>query len=588
MEKVKKVSKIKQYYQLVEPHKWILVILYAIQIAHVALKAVTTIFTARIIVGVYQGIETGNFSYAYENLFLEFLFIFLRNVFTWLNYITYTRMFRQNFINIQSKTINKILNASQSNFTSTSREKIQNILVSDVDTLACYPDSICTKSCKVIQAIISLVIVAQANIWVALILLITCGINFFIIKFIYNKVAFYKKKQSEACDVIYEEANRIMRNKEIINEFHVGRNYDKSFKEKCLAYTKADKKRYTWVGVKESWFYIYYNLVIAILTAAMIFLVSKGGVSMELYLIVVPYFLSVTELFNSFFEITNTISFKNVSLSRVNTILNFSNEELSKFGDISAKLGGTNISFVGVNYSCPKSNSPYSGVLQDVDISFSSKSINMVYGEKRCGKRLIFNMLRRKISPDSGVIMLDNINLNEYKAKTFHSNIFYCVAHPEFIDGTIMENMMAITRKKRDIYEVFKYLGIYDLIMSKPNKFNNKIDKTFTRAEKFLLGLARALLTDCDTLLIYEMPAQITKRDKAKILTLIQKISRKKTVVFFTYTDAFREMAKTVYQIENGKVVDIDINDTPDFKLLEQEELKILQEQTKKKNKKQQ
>ncbi len=584
MEKVKKTSKIKQYYQLVEPHKWILVILYAIQIAHVALKAVTTIFTARIIVGVYQGIETGDFSYAYENLFLEFLFIFLRNVFTWLNYITYNRMFRQNFLNIQSKTINKILNASQSNFTSTSREKIQNILVADVDTLACYPDSICTKSCKVIQAIISLVIVAQANIWVALILLITCGINFFIIKFIYNKVAFYKKKQSEACDVIYEEANRIMRNKEIINEFHVGRNYDKSFKEKCLAYTKADKKRYTWVGVKESWFYIYYNLVVAILTAAMIFLVSKGGVSMELYLIVVPYFLSVTELFNSFFEITNTISFKNVSLSRVNTILNFSNEELSKFGDISAKLGGTNISFVGVNYECKNTTSPYSGFLNDVDISFSPKSINMVYGEKRCGKRLLFNMLRRKIQPDSGVIMLDNINLNEYKAKTFNSNIFYCVAHPEFIDGSIMENMMAINRKKREIYTVFKYLDMYDLIMAKPNKFNSKIDKTFTRADKFLLGLARALLTDCDTLLIYEMPAQITKRDKAKILTLIQKISRKKTVVFFTYTDAFREMAKTIYHIENGKVVDIDINGEPDFTLLEQEEIKSI----KKANKKQQ
>jgi len=169
-----------------------------------------------------------------------------------------------------------------------------------------------------------------------------------------------------------------------------------------------------------------------------------------------------------------------------------------------------------------------------------------------------------------GYDLLNNININEFTKKAFNSNIYYTTAKPDFIDGSIMENLQAINRNKNKIYDVCKRLDIYNDIKNLPHGFNSKIDSTLTRAQKFLIGLARALLSDCSTLLIYELPNSLTQHDKDKISSILWQLSKKRTIVLFTHTDEFRQIAKTTYLIEDGQVKDVDINDNSSFCLLQQ------------------
>ena len=568
MKKVAKKSKFKQFVEVANPNWGMVFLQFLTQFCHVVFKALGAIFTARITVGVYEGLTTGDFSKAYINIILEFTFVVLRNLFTWLNYLVYNPTFTKVYNNVQGKIIDKTVKAQQSNFVETSKEKISNIIGSNVDTISDFTDKLIIQICKLLQVAISVIIVAQANIWVAIVLLAMSVINFFILKYINYKLAFYKQKQDESKDKIYEEATKIMSSKDLINEFNVKEKYDKQFLDVCSNYTKAYKKRMLFEGFKSSWFYVIYFGMTSLLTVAMVWLVSAGAVDVELYLIVVPYFITVTELLNNFYEITATIANCNVALSRVNTILNFTDEEMSKFGDVVDKFGGNNISFVGVSYNNDDQASPYIGKLNDIDISFCPQSINMIVGGKRSGKRLIFNLLRRKISPDKGVITMDNRNLQDYSAKGYNSNIYYCVARPVFIDESIMENLMIAGKSKTKVIEVCKYLEIFDDISALPQGFNTNINSGLTRGLLFMIGMARALLINCDTLMIYELPNSITEKDKNRIIKMMEKISLEKTIIFFTHDKVHANIAKTIYTIEDGNITNVKINDNPDFSIL--------------------
>lgn len=562
------------YKELASPGKGLIFLQLLCYIIHYVLKAVGAIFTARIIVGVYNGLPMGStpgdFSYAYLNLVLELAFLLLRNIFSYLGYVFYNIAFNKSFIKTSTILIDKLLHSKTSSFSKTSSEKIQNIMLGDVDTLAYISDNITQNISKVIQAIVCLVVVAKASWIVALVMMVFCTINYFILKHLNTVYAKTKQKQFEAKEGVYEAVHRILESKEVINEFDANGEYEKKYLKACKRYTLSDRRRYTQAAKKDVGYFVYYSVVISILTAAMIFLVSKNLCTVELYLIVVPYFLTITEQFNSFFNITQNLADKNVAISRISTILNFTDEEINKFGNISLQNGQNNISFVDVNYKNTNKKSPFYGELHGVDISFAQNSLNLVYGSKWCGKRLVFNMLRRRIVPDSGVVLLNNINIKEYNQKSFNSNIYYCTAKPDFIDGTIMENFTAIEHNKQKIYKVCKKTDIYDAIMSKPKGFKGKIDSSFTRAEKFLIGLARALLTNCSTLLIYEIPNSLTQKDKDRISSILWQLSKTKTIILFTHTDEYRQIAKTTYCIDEGRVVDIDINDKNSFCLLQQ------------------
>lgn len=53
------------YTELASPGKWIILLQFLSYAIHYVIKPIGAIFTARIIVGVYDGLATGDFSYAY-------------------------------------------------------------------------------------------------------------------------------------------------------------------------------------------------------------------------------------------------------------------------------------------------------------------------------------------------------------------------------------------------------------------------------------------------------------------------------------------------------------------------------------------
>ena len=97
-------------------------------------------------------------------------------------------------------------------------------------------------------------------------------------------------------------------------------------------------------------------------------------------------------------------------------------------------------------------------------------------------------------------------------------------------------------------------LGIHKTIEKYELGYDTPIEDIKSNGILFLLGLARALLSNCHILMIYELPQDTPESFKKKIVKYIKNNKLDKTVILFSHSDDYDEIAAKCYTVTKGKV----------------------------------
>ena len=143
----------------------------------------------------------------------------------------------------------------------------------------------------------------------------------------------------------------------------------------------------------------------------------------------------------------------------------------------------------------------------------------------------------------------------DYNPKTFKNHIDYCASHPTFINGSIKENLLLANKDFNKVVEVCKNLDVFDTIEELQNGFDTNIYEIKNTSFLFLLGLVRALLSNCKILMIYEIPQDAPENFRKHLIDFLKKFKIDKTILLFTHTNKYDELATTVYAVKNGEVI---------------------------------
>ena len=403
----KEFNYLKTYMQLTKPKFWPCVLHTILYSAYVCMQLLDAIFAANAV----TGLTKGDWTCAYKNVAFLALFTIIRNVTAHLFNRHRAKLYADGYNNITNKLYKKILYANSQNFEQTSKEYILNTIGTNVGTMASFSNEVIKKIGIVIQLIVALTVIFSASVLSGFIVFGLAFVDFFLLKFLNRKYAMALNKQYKARDAIYEDVSDVIDGHSIINEFEKEKEFERRFAKKTNAFNQGVKDEYVWASYKSDFFYTFYRIIICAINLLLVFMVSKDSMSLSVYMIVVAYLLTCTEQFNTVFDITQLLSNLEVSVKRVNVVANFTDEQFATYGNILRSRGGQNLSFVGVNYFNADAKSAYRGKLVDLDLSFMPHAVNLVKGPRKCGKRLVFNMLRRNIRPDSGCVIYDNINL---------------------------------------------------------------------------------------------------------------------------------------------------------------------------------
>ena len=546
----------KRWKELCQPSVFRYVLHIILHAIYYGMQLLDAIFAANAV----TGIASQNWRYAYLSIIFLALGVIVRNIVCHICALNKAKMYARVNSNVSAKLYHKLIYANSSNLEKASKEYILNTIGTNLDGMSTFQHDVAARIGRIVKLVIALTVIFTANIYAALIVLVLAFIDYFALRWLNSLGAKANRMVYSARDKMYEEVTRMLTGHSIISEFEREKQYEKRYAQKVKDFNNAMTYKYKTASYKDDFFYVFYRVIICAINLLFIMLVSQNALTLAVYLIAVSYVLDSTELFNNVFDINQVLTNLQVHVNRVDTIMKFTDEELVKYGSIVNKSGGDNISLVGVSYRMSDRASQYSGELVDVDISFARNAVNVVKGSRRCGKRLIFNMLRRNIKPDKGMVVYDSVDLFNYSHKDYKRKIYYAVREPQFIVGTIYENLAISGCSKTKIYDMCKRVGIHDQIMALRNKYDTAISGQVPRLLRFYIGLVRSLLTNCETLMIYETPSAMSISDKNNLLKVFENLSRDHTIIIFTYGTLFDSIAKLNYEIEDGQVVSVKAN----------------------------
>jgi len=66
--------------------------------------------------------------------------------------------------------------------------------------------------------------------------------------------------------------------------------------------------------------------------------------------------------------------------------------------------------------------------------------------------------------------------------------------------------------------------------------------------------MARALLSNCRILMIYELPQDTPETFRKKVVNYLSNNKVDKTIILFSHSDAYDDIAGIIYRVNAGKV----------------------------------
>src|SRR5205823_9699770 len=148
-------------------------------------------------------------------------------------------------------------------------------------------------------------------------------------------------------------------------------------------------------------------------------------------------------------------------------------------------------------------------VLHSVSFDVPAGACVGIAGRTGAGKTTIVSLLSRLYDPDSGQILLDGVDLREYKLADLRNQFAIVLQDPVLFSTTIAENI-GYARPGATTEEIEKaaaLANVHDFINTLPEGYQTRVGERGMRlsgGERQRISLARAFLKDAPILVLDE------------------------------------------------------------------------------------
>lgn len=185
-----------------------------------------------------------------------------------------------------------------------------------------------------------------------------------------------------------------------------------------------------------------------------------------------------------------------VSAGRINEVLGM-NRTIND-GDFNGKMDLIgSVSFKNVSFKYPDA-SEY--MLKDISFEASSGQTIAFIGSTGSGKSTLINLIPRFYDVTSGEILIDGVNVKEYREDELHNKIGYIPQKALLFSGTIKSNVAYGESYKEitddDIKKAIEVAQAQDFVLKKDKQYDSHVAQggtNFSGGQKQRLSIARAI-----------------------------------------------------------------------------------------------
>jgi len=225
--------------------------------------------------------------------------------------------------------------------------------------------------------------------------------------------------------------------------------------------------------------------------------------------------------------------------------------ELQSFAGLKHRLEFRDVSF---RYSGSEYRS-----LNNVSFWITPGNLVAIAGPSGCGKTTLVNLLARLYEPESGVILVDGVSMEQIDRASWFAQLAFAGQDVELIDGDIVTNVQ-FGRSELSREAVLEALAIVEADEFLP-RLSHGIDSVIgdrgmwlSSGQRQRIGLARAVIGKPDILVLDEATNAIDLEMEARILHRLRQALPHSTLIVITHRENISQ-ADVWIRMEWGEVV---------------------------------
>ncbi len=417
--------------------------------------------------------------------------------------------------------------------------------MSGIWTCASFEKDLLYKICFLIKSIIILIIIAYYNILISICLIVVSLISVLFLRLTNTKI----QKYDSTLTLTKLESLEFFNSVHLGSDTNSNLNIEQNLKDKYFKYVdysvKINNKINGLYGINKNFISLLLKTAVFALTIYLIFLVKSITLTLTLYLILTPYLSSSASNLISFFEIFSEVGTVENILKEFNALKFKQSEEAPEKLNISS----FNLSFFNVSAKINNKTK-----IENINFTLKHSNTCMFVGEEGCGKRVIFNLLERRIKPTSGSIFIDNKNIFDFDNESYNKIVSCTTKKPYFYNISIYENLFLACQNKHKITKTLKLFGLYEKIERLPEKINTVINESINKKLLFFLGIVRTYLINPKIICIYELPENFNATDQKLLSKILKILKQSATIIIFSHTDTINFPFLKTFYIEGGKI----------------------------------
>lgn len=334
-------------------------------------------------------------------------------------------------------------------------------------------------------------------------------------------------------------------------------------------FTKSFNNRLDWYEQQDEWSFRH-DLVRVLMVylsnfaayAYVIYMVVKGNIGAGDFVLyfnsIYNFGFSVRDIFDKysgFNWLSNNISYSREYLDIKDKANHGRGEKLPS--------GECEIEFRNVSY---KYSGAENATIQNISFTLHKGEKLALVGLNGAGKTTLIKLMSGLYDPSEGEILLNGKPVNSYNRDEYFRLFGAVFQDISVLPVTVAENVAGADIENIDmdrVYDCMKKAGLYDKVMSLPEKENTRLVKSvFENATELSggqtqkLALARALYKDAPILLLDEPTAALDPIAEQEMYLNYAEFSKGKSSVFISHRLASTRFCDRIIMIENGKVAE--------------------------------
>ncbi len=181
-------------------------------------------------------------------------------------------------------------------------------------------------------------------------------------------------------------------------------------------------------------------------------------------------------------------------------------------------------------------------------------------GATGAGKTTIISLLSRFYTVQKGEILIDGINVNDWKLSRLRSAIGVVLQDVFLFVGSVADNVrIHAPISDEEVMEALKLSQADEFVSRLPGGIHHTVSErgaSFSTGERQLISFARAIAHKPAILVLDEATANIDSDTEALIQRSIDRISRGKTSIFIAHRLGTIRFCDRIYYLEDGVAVE--------------------------------